>query len=147
MALTHFFFQVVDLDLLNSLKQYLQRSPNYNFIQAQSKKNLKLHIEMKSKYPTITNILINLARKTGEIDKAVADLLLSVIKHTESVFNKCQNRTEEDYYLRKDGEIESEVFPNFPFKTERAIYENMCKVEDKKQPKKCVIKIFHSILT
>ena len=76
---------------------------------------------MKSKYPTMTNILINLARETGEIEEAVAGLLLSVIKHTEGVFNKCQHRTDEDYHLRKDGEIESQVFPNFPFKTERAI--------------------------
>ena len=76
--------------MLSSLKHYLQGNQNYNFIQANSKITLDLHTEMKAKYPIITKILINLARKTGNIDKAVADLLISVVKHTESLFKSCK---------------------------------------------------------
>lgn len=135
--------------MLSSLKHYLQGNQNYNFIQANSKITLDLHTEMKAKYPIITNILINLARKTGNIDKAVADLLISVVKHTESVFKSCQNRTDEDYFLRTYGEIESEAYPNFPLKTERAIYDKLCKIEDIKTTKEMCEKDFpqHSYLT
>ena len=57
--------------------------------------------------------------------------------------------TEDDYYLREDGEIPTQVFPNFPMLRERAVYTRDCNVQDRKQQKNSCQKDFpsHSKLT
>ena len=88
---------------------------------------------MKMKYPTIINILGQLAQETGEIEKPIAELLLSVIRHSENVFKSCPDRSENDYFNRyENGEIDSQVFPKFHLKTEKGNYALNCKLEDQK---------------
>ena len=51
-------------------------------------------------------------------------------------------RQPEDYDETVDGEIDSQLFPNFPILRQRAFYEKECQAEDGKSLKSMCEKIF-----
>ena len=70
---------------------------------------------------------------------------------SHSPFGHCllKVRIEDHYVKREDGEIPTQVYPNFPILKERAIYTRDCKIQDKKQRRDSCEKDFpaHSKLT
>ena len=68
--------------------------------------------------------------ENGEVNNAMAEFLIAIIEHTEEVYESSPARQDSDYKERQDGEIDSQLFPNFPLLRERALYEKECKVED-----------------
>ena len=87
--------------------------------------------------------------ENGEINNAMADFLLAIIEHTEEVYESSPTRQADDYKERKDGEIDSQHFPNFPLLRERALYVKECQVEDDRSLKDMCEKDFpsHTALT
>ena len=71
-----------------------------------------------------------------------------IIEHTESLFKPATERLPGDYDEIVDGEIDSQLFPNFPILRQRAYYEKDCQVEDDKSLKSMCEKLFpnHSAL-
>ena len=86
---------------------------------------------------------------SGTINESLADLLISIIEHTEHLFESAPKRQASDYSLRKDGELDSQHFPNFPLIRERATYEKKCNLEDEISLKNMCEKVFpsHSALS
>ena len=104
---------------------------------------------MKSKYPIIANIIINLANNSGHLEKPEAELILAIVNHTKQVYNSAIKRNSSHYYKRTVGELDSQVFPNMPLLKERAKYDKTCKTEDSRAWKKLCEKTFptHKNLT
>ena len=75
--------------------------------------------------------------------------LLAVVRHITYVHDNAATHSAEDYFNRMSGEIQTQVYPNFPLLRERAIYKRDCKDEDKKPSKDSCRKDFpaHSKLT
>ena len=75
--------------------------------------------------------------------------LLSILRHIIRVYETSTLHSKDDYYLREDGEIPTQVIPNFPILRERAIYTKDCNIQDRKQQKDSCQKDFpsHSKLT
>ena len=74
---------------------------------------------------------------------------IDIINHTLEVFDSSASRNDEDYCERLEGEIDSQHFPNFPLRRERAFCEKTCNVEDENSLKFMCEKDFpsHSTLT
>ena len=113
------------------------------FVRARSTNEFDMYAKMKAKYPTWTKIMSSIAGSM-EVNVALADFLVAIIEHTEDIFNSAPVRLETDYNQRIVGEVESQVFPNFPIIRERAFYEKECKVEDEKSLTFMCEKIFPS---
>ena len=128
---------------------YLQGDKTLNFVQAETSSNVQLYRKMKEKYPGMTNILVNLVQKNGKIEKPVCRFITAMLNHTKNVYKKCEKRNMEDYTSRKGGEIDSQIFPNFPIWRERAEYEAASMTEDKKSLNELCEKNFprHASLT
>ena len=79
----------------------------------------------------------------------MSEFLIDIIDHTLEVFDSSASRNDEDYCERLEGEIDSQHFPNFPLRRERAFYEKTCNVEDENSLKFMCEKDFpsHSTLT
>ena len=79
----------------------------------------------------------------------LSSFMLLVLRHIISVYEASTLHSEDDYYLREDGEIPTQVFPNFPILRERAVYTRDCNIQDQKQQKDSCQKDFpsHSKLT
>ena len=101
------------------------------FVRARSTNEFDMYAKMKAKYPTWTKIMSSIAG-SGEVNTALAEFLVAIIEHTEEIFATSPVRHETDYTERNVGEVESQVFPNFPVIRERAFYEKECNVEDEK---------------
>ena len=131
------------------MKWYLQGDQTFNFIQAETSSNIELYKMMTNKFPVMTKILVNLVKNDGKIEKSLSRLIIAIIKHTKNVYTKSEKRSSEDYISRKSGEIDSQIFPNFPILKERAEYDAACKKEDKKSLKELCEKNFpqHASLT
>ena len=101
----------------------------------------------KMKYPTWTKILTGFGDE--EINCALAEFLVLIIEHTEGLFKLAPERQPEDYDETVDGEIDSQLFPNFPILRQRAYYEKECQAEDDKSLKSMCEKNFptHSALS
>ena len=101
----------------------------------------------KMKYPTWTKILSSFSDE--EINSALAKFLVLIIEHTEGPFKSAPERLPGDYDEIVDGEIDSQLFLNFPLLRQRAYYEKECKAEDDKSLKSMCEKIFpnHSALS
>ena len=104
--------------------------------------------EVQRKYPVWAKILSSLSL-SGTINESLAELLISIIEHTEQLFESAPKRQASDYSLRKDGELDSQHFPNFPLIRERATYEKKCNLEDEISLKNMCEKVFpsHSALS
>ena len=113
------------------------------FVRARSTNEFDMYAKMKAKYPTWTKIMSSIAGSM-EVNAALADFLVAIIEHTEDIFNSAPVRLETDYNQRSVGEVESQVFPNFPIIRERAFYEKECMVEDEKSLTFMCEKIFPS---
>ena len=72
--------------------------------------------------PTWTKIMSSLAA-TVKVNTALAEFLVAIIEHTEEIFDSAPVRQESDYTERNLGEIDAQLFPNFPVIRERAYYE------------------------
>ena len=94
----------------------------------------------KMKYPTWTKILSSFGDE--EINCALAKFLVLIIEHTEGLFKLAPERQPEDYDETVDGEIDSQLFPNFPILRQRAYYEKECQAEDDKSLKSMCEKKF-----
>ena len=77
-------FHVVDEDLLDKSIDYLKGSKSYNIVRGTY--SLFNHQNMKSKYPIIVNIIINLAITGGHLEKSEANLILAIVNHTKQVY-------------------------------------------------------------
>ena len=66
----------------------------------------------KMKYPTWTKILSSFSDE--EINCSLAKFLVLIIEHTESLFKSAIERLPGDYDEIVDGEIDSQLFLNFP---------------------------------
>lgn len=135
-------FQVVDLELLGQLECYLVGSTSHNFVRGT--RNIEMHQNMKSKYPVVTSIINNLANEAGQLEKPVSDILLALVKHTLSVYNSSLQRSTNSYTKRSTGELDTQIFPNFPILRERAKYNKTCTQEDKRAWEKLCEKTFPS---
>ena len=71
-------------------------------------------------------------------------LLLSVVRHIINVYETSQLNPEEIYFKREEGEIPTQVYPNFPIIKERAVYTRDCINQDKKQRRESCQKEFPS---
>ena len=60
---------------------------------------------------------------TVKVNTALAEFLVAIIEHTEEIFDSAPVRQESDYTERNLGEIDAQLFPNFPIIRERAYYE------------------------
>ena len=56
----------------------------------------------------------------------LSSFLLSILRHIIRVYETSTLHSKDDYYLREDGEIPTQVFPNFQILRERAIYTKDC---------------------
>ena len=136
-------FQVIDQDSLKSLKQDLRGERKLGFVRARSANEFEMYTQMKAKYPTWTKIMSSIAG-SGEVNTALAEFLVAIIEHTEEIFATSPVRHETDYTEQNVGEVESQVFPNFPVIRERAFYEKECNVEDEKSLTFMCEKVFPS---
>ena len=134
---------MIDHDSLKSLKQDLRGERKLGFVRARSTNEFDMYAKMKAKYPTWTKIMSSIAGSM-EVNAALADFLVAIIEHTEDIFNSAPVRLETDYNQRIVGDVESQVFPNFPIIRERAFYEKECMVEDEKSLTFMCEKIFPS---
>ena len=134
---------MIDHDSLKSLKQDLRGERKLGFVRARSTNEFDMYAKMKAKYPTWTKIMSSIAGSM-EVNAALADFLVAIIEHTEDIFDSAPVRLETDYNQRIVGEVDSQVFPNFPIIRERAFYEKECKVEDEKSLTFMCEKIFPS---
>ena len=135
---------MVDLDLMQAMKATIR---NRSKLKAKSATDIEQQQMFKMKYPTWTKILTSFGDE--EINCALAEFLVSIIEHTEGLFKLAPERLPEDYDETVDGEIDSQLFPNFPILRQRAYYEKECKAEDDKSLKSMCEKIFpnHSALS
>ena len=109
--------------------------------------NIEQQQIFKMKYPIWTKILSSFSDE--EINCSLAKFLVLIIEHTESLFTSAIERLPGDYDEIVDGEIDSQLFLNFPLLRQRAYYEKECKAEDDKSLKSMCEKIFpnHSALS
>ena len=63
---------------------------------------------------------------TVKVNTALAEFLVAIIEHTEEIFDSAPVRQESDYTEGNLGEIDAQLFPNFPVIRERAYYEKKC---------------------
>ena len=103
---------------------------------------------INKKYPVWSKVVSTLSRN-GDINTSMSEFLIDIINHTLEVFDSSASRNDEDYCERLEGEIDSQHFPNFPLRRERAFYEKTCNVEDENSLKFMCEKDFpsHSTLT
>ena len=103
---------------------------------------------INKKYPVWSKVVSTLSRN-GDINTSMSEFLIDIIDHTLEVFDSSASRNDEDYCERLEGEIDSQHFPNFPLRRERAFYEKTCNVEDENSLKFMCEKDFpsHSTLT
>ena len=95
--------------------------------------NIEQQQIFKIKYPIWTKILSSFSDE--EINCSLAKFLVLIIEHTESLFKSAIERLPGDYDEIVDGEIDSQLFLNFPLLRQRAYYERECKAEDDKSLK------------
>ena len=78
-----------------------------------------------------------------------SSFVLALVGHIVKVHDNAASHSAEDYFKREAGEVQSQVFPNFPLQRERAVYTRDCKAQDRKQRKDSCQKDFpsHSKLT
>ena len=124
-------FQVFDRGCLKSLKEELRGERKLGFVNARSANEFEMFSKIKAKYPTWTKIMSSIAA-TVKVNTALAEFLVAIIEHTEEIFDSAPVRQETDYTERNLGEIDAQLFPNFPVIRERAYYEKKCNVEDEK---------------
>ena len=122
-----FLSQVVDLDLMQAMKATIRKRSK---LKAKSATDIEQQQMFKMKYPTWTKILTSFGDE--EINCALAKFLVLIIEHTEGLFKLAPERQPEDYDETVDGEIDSQLFPNFPILRQRAYYEKECQAEDDK---------------
>ena len=132
-----FLSQVVDLELMQAMKATIRKRSK---LKAKSATDIEQQQMFKTKYPTWTNILTSFGDE--EINCALAEFLVLIIEHTEGLFKLAPERLPEDYDETVDGEIDSQLFPNFPILRQRAFYEKECQAEDGKSLKSMCDKIF-----
>ena len=139
-------FPVIDEQLLHQLTLYLRGDEQHNFVGGS---NIELMEKLQTKYPVITNTIVSLTNRDGKLEKPVANLFLAIVKHAISVFQSAIKRNSSDYYDREHDEIDSQVFPLFHMKRERANYHKTCKQQDKSAWKNLCEKTFpkHKNLT
>ena len=120
---------------------------NRSKLKAKSATDIEQQQMFKMKYHTWTKILTSFGDE--EMNCALAEFLVSIIEHTEGLFKLAPERQPEDYDETVDGEIDSQLFPNFPILRQRAYYEKECQAEDDKSLKSMCEKIFptHSALS
>ena len=120
---------------------------NRSKLKAKSATDIEQQQMFKMKYPTWTKILTSFGDE--EINCALAKFLVLIIEHTEGLFKLAPERQPEDYDETVDGEIDSQLFPNFPILRQRAYYEKECQAEDDKSLKSMCEKNFptHSALS
>ena len=109
-------------------------------LKAKSATDIEQQQMFKMKYPTWTKILTSFGDE--EINCALAKFLVLIIEHTEGLFKLAPERQPEDYDETVDGEIDSQLFPNFPILRQRAYYEKECQAEDDKSLKSMCEKKF-----
>ena len=126
---------MIDQASLESLKHDLRGECKLGFVRARSANEFEMYTQMNAKFPTCTQIMSIIAGR-GAVHTAFADFLVAIIEHTEEIYATAPVRHETDYTERNVGEVESQVFPNFPVIRERAFYEKECNVEDEKSSHK-----------
>ena len=136
-------YQVIDKDLLNKMKTNLKDKKNLGYAHGTTRADLQTFQELKSKYPVWAEITNSLS-VADVLNQEMADFLISIIEHTEQVFESVPIRSENDYCKRDGEEIFSQHFPNFPLLRERAQYSMHCNVEDEKSLKDMCTKVFPS---
>ena len=122
-------FQVVDEYLLGDLVKYLKNTEEFNFVKGVG--NVNMHQKMRSQYPVVTDIIVNLANEDGFLAKPLSKFLLAIINHTLAVLKSIEGRNYNDYFTRTEEEMPTQVFPMFPMQRERARYKKNCKAQDK----------------
>ena len=78
-----------------------------------------------------------------------SSFLLSLVQHIIDVYDSAPQRKATDYCRRVEGEIDTQVYPNFKLHTERAVYNKTCKSQDDRAERELCNKDFpsHSKLT
>jgi len=139
--------QVVDKPLLTLVMRFLRGEQKYNFIIGTT--NIALHEQLRSEYPVLIQIIRSLANEEGMIEKSLRNFLLALLQHILAQYDSAPAHLDTLYNPRVEGEVDTQVFPNFPILKERAIYEKTCKNQDAKAQKELCEKDFptHSKLT
>ena len=137
---------MIDCDLLNKMKSNLRSLEHAGYSNLSS--NFEDLQTINKKYPVWSKVVSTLSRN-GDINTSMSEFLIDIINHTLEVFDSSASRNDEDYCERLEGEIDSQHFPNFPLRRERAFYEKTCNVEDENSLKFMCEKDFpsHSTLT
>ena len=103
------------------------------FVRTRSTDEFEMYAKRKAKYTTWTKNMSSIAGRM-EVNSALAEFF----------FDSAPFRLDTDYIQRSVGEVESQVFSNFPIIRERASYEKECKVKDEKSLTFMCAKIFPS---
>ena len=125
------------------MKEELRGERKLGFVNARSANEFEMFSKIKAKYPTWTKIMSSIAA-TVKVNTTLAEFLVAIIEHTEEIFDSAPVRQESDYTERNLGEIDAQLFPNFPVIRERAYYEKKCNVEDEKSLTFLCEKVFPS---
>lgn len=94
-------FQIIDEQLLGDLVRYLKRNAEFNFVKGVC--NIDMHQKMRSQYPVMTDIIVNLANEDGFLSKPLSKFSLAIVNHTLSVLNSSVGRSEHDYFPRTEN--------------------------------------------
>ena len=117
-------FQVIDVDILSSLQENLFSSSTQLVI---DQSTIELKNQCIKRYPVLFDRLLsasNMTLSNGRIPQTIKKLYGEIIKFTLDFYNSLEVREREhDYSRRQDGEIKSEVFPQFPVLFDRPKYE------------------------
>ena len=65
--------------------------------------NIGMHQKMRSQYPVMTDIFVNLANEDGFLSKPLSKFSLAIVNHTLSVLNSSVGRSEHDYFPRTEN--------------------------------------------
>ena len=120
-------FQVIDVKLMEDLISYLDGSEENNFVKGIS--NIDLQLQLLTKYPEITEIILDLAKEDGFVDEPIANFLIYIIDHTLEVYDNSEKRKPSDYEQCLK-EVDSQFFPNFPIKYKIPKYKKSCTRQD-----------------
>ena len=113
-------FQVIDTDLLDSLKQYCLGNTAFNLFRGES--SVKLQHKIREMYPVAVDRLQDMRTEFGMLPEHVGAFYASLIEFVVNFYNSLPERSESDYTRRENGEIPNQFFPHFPLLYDRPKY-------------------------
>ena len=77
--------QVIQKPLIEQLIKYLKGVPGFNFVKGTE--NLEILMKLKTSYPVLTDIILDLADGDGQLERPLSSFLLSLVQHILHVYD------------------------------------------------------------